>query len=89
VRFPGDSFSRLAPREEGGGSGLNFIAAPLMSTWAREMSVMSGENWKRWTLIAAGVLLVLAIGGFLVAILVLGSPSHRGESRSAPHSTTN
>ena len=50
---------------------------------------MSGENWKRWTLIAAGVLLVLAIGGFLVAILVLGSPSHRGESRSAPHSTTN
>ena len=50
---------------------------------------MSGENWKRWTLIGAGAVLVLAIGGFLVAILVLGSPSHRGESRSVPHSTTN
>jgi hypothetical protein len=49
---------------------------------------MSGAHLKRWMLIGAGTVMAAPIGGFLVAVLIMSSPSHRGLSRSAPHSTT-
>ncbi|SDR45792.1 hypothetical protein SAMN05444161_4100 [Rhizobiales bacterium GAS191] len=49
---------------------------------------MSGERWKKWMLISAGIMTLVAIGGFVAIVLIMGSPSHRGATRSAPHSTT-
>jgi len=54
----------------------------------RESSHMSDSRWEKWTLLCAGTLAAVAIGGFLVAVLIMGNPSHRGMSRSTPHSTT-
>ena len=49
----------------------------------------SGSRMTKVALISAGVIVAAAIIAFLVAVFMMGSPAEHGQSRSAPHSTTN